>query len=193
MVNDGLVNDRGLHSRYARMWLLRRFGEDGLRRVLVRLSPQAKRMMENPVPHAWYPSTLNGEVYQAIESEFSEHHPDVLLSLGRFIAQRSISGFLNFLVRLSSVKTIIKRIEAIWHRYHDGGKAEARITKQQGKHKEGLLIIRGYDAGPQWCQTITGFTEAMINSTGARNVKVEKKDCIHQGNDTCSWYISFEE
>jgi len=185
------TKDRGVTPRYIRMWIVERFGQEGLARVLARLSPDAKDMLTKPVPHEWYSVELSRELYEALDAEFTPRNPDALPAVGRFVARRSVKGFLRYLVRLVSVEKIIERISAIWHRYHDGGKIEAgEISEREGR-KQGLLTVTDYDAGKEWCTIMAGYIEGMVVSAGARDVTVEKKACIHRGDEVCSWLVSW--
>lgn len=178
--------------RYIHLWLLDRFGEDGLKRVLARLSPGAKAVLEKPVPHEWYPVALSREIYEKVEAEFIKENPDTFISLGSFIAEHSVKGFLMYMIRLISVETAITRLQAIWNRYHKGGTAKANVTRTEGKKKEGLLTVENYDAGEQWCKMMDGYTRTFLESIGAKNVSCKKRFCIHHGDDVCSWEVSWE-
>lgn len=185
--------DRGVLPRYIRLWLVSRFGESGLGRVLDRLGIKARLILSKPVPHEWYPVEFIREIYEAVEAEFDSEHPDIWTSLGSFIAEHSVSGFLKYMVRLVSVETITTRVQAIWNRYHSSGTAESRILGQEGKRKRGIFTVKGYDAGPLWCRLMDSYVATLIGSTGAKNVKVEAETCIHKGDDSCSWMMSWEE
>jgi len=188
-----VTKDRGIIPRYVRLWLKERFGEEGLERVLERLDPAARAMLAKPVPHAWYPVELTRELYAAIDAEFGARDPDALPDLGRFVARRSVKGFLQYLVRFLSVDQLIQRIGAAWRRYHNGGGITVHALDNDQGRRRGLAEIKGYDAGPAGCVIMQGFIETLISSAGARNVEVVKKGCIHKGDEVCSWLISYEE
>ncbi|MBD3286643.1 hypothetical protein GF359_08645 [candidate division WOR-3 bacterium] len=187
------ARDRGIFPRYTRLWLLERFGREGLNRVLNRISPQARAMLEKPVPQNWYPAEYMAEIYEAIEAEPESGGQKLLHDLGAFMAKRSMSGFLKYMVRLASVKQVINRLERIWLRYHDRGNAKGSITGKKGERYLGILSIEGYDAGPLWCKLMEGFIKAFLTQTGVRRVKTVEKTCLHKGDESCSWEISWKE
>jgi hypothetical protein len=191
-MDSSKVRDRGIMPRYVRLWLLERFGEEGITRVLARLAPEAAEMFSHPVPHEWYPVSLMKELLGAVDAEFSTAHPDALRSLGSFVADHSVRGFLKYLARLVSMQKALARVGLIWRRYHDGGSVETSILKKDDARVEGILTIKDYDAGPVWCKLMDAYLETFAASTGAKNVKVEKKDCIHKGDADCSWHISWD-
>ena len=150
-------------------------------------------MLQKPVPHDWYPVELSKEIYEAVEEEFASQNPNVLHNLGSFMAKRSMAGFLKYLVRLASVEQIINRIERIWSRYHNSGSTQASVLGKEGDRFYGILSVKDYDAGPLWCKLMEGFVATFLTQTGVRRVRTEKKECIHKGDDICSWIVSWEE
>jgi hypothetical protein len=192
-MKDSQPHDRGIILHDVRLWLRERFGEDAITRVIARLSQKAKAAFSEPVVHKWYPVELTKEVYEAIDAEFSAQYPDTLASLGKSIAQRGVKSFLKYLVRLVSVKTIIGRGGSIWQRYHNSGSIKATILEEEGVNKRGIVTITDYNAGPVWCKLMNGYIETLVASTGARNIAVEKKNCIHKGDKVCSWQVNWEE
>ncbi|NLI97402.1 hypothetical protein GX441_01935 [bacterium] len=185
--------DRGVIPRYVRMWIVEFYGQDGLEKVLSKLSHEAGRMLRAPVPHGWYPVNLMREAYYAVDSELARKNPEVLYSLGRFIADQSVQGFLQYLVRLISTEKIVARLDAIWKRYHEGGKAEAQIFASKGAAKSGTFSVSGYDAGKGFCLMLTGFIEEFIRLAGARDIEIKKRSCIHNGDEKCLWSINWNE
>jgi hypothetical protein len=187
------AQDRGIFPRYTRLWLRERLGQEGLDRVMNKISPQARAMLEKPVPQNWYPTEYMTEIYEAIEAEPESGKKGLLSDLGAFMAKRSMSGFLKYMVRLASVEQVINRLERIWLRYHDRGSAEGSILGKKGERYHGILSIMEYNAGPLWCKLMEGFAKTFLTQTGVRKVETVKKTCIHKGDDYCSWEISWEE
>jgi len=187
------AKDRGITFRHTLKWIEECYGSEGQKRVFSRFDNDVKRLIEKPIPHAWYPVEYSRQMFAAINIEFCRKDPDLLLELGRYVAQSGINGFLKYLVRLVSVEKIIERASSIWHRYHNSGSIKiAEVSKTQDQ-KKALVVVSDYDAGQVWCRIMTGYIERMVSSTGAKNVTVEKKDCIHNGNETCSWLVRWKD
>lgn len=160
---------------------------------MARLRPEAAAVLAHPVPHEWYPVDYLRAMYEAVESEFGTNHPEVMMSLGAFMAEASVTGFLKYMVRLISVETAINRLNAIWGRYHNDGTAKGRIISVEGNKKKGILTVEDYDGGELWCKLMDGFIRVFVAATGAKNVDSEKQTCIHKGEKNCSWLVSWEE
>ncbi len=192
-MGEKAANDRGVLPRYIRMWVIATYGTDGFEKFKAALSPEAARMITQPVPHEWYNVKLMHEVYASINNLFGKDDKDVLFSLGLFVADHSVQGFLQYLVHLVSAKNVIPRIGAIWRRYHDTGTAEGKVTSEKGGEKEGTLTIKGYDAGQEFCELMRGYIYGFMKLTGAEQIEVKKENCIHKSGEVCSWNISWLE
>ncbi|NLI97401.1 hypothetical protein GX441_01930 [bacterium] len=186
-------NDRGVHARYVHAWVKENFGAEGVQKVSSRLSSLASQMFTKPVPHGWYPTKLLKEVFEAVDKEFSPEYPDALRDVGKAIAERSISGFLQYFVKLISVKTAISRSDAIWKRYHDAGRIEIKMLSEEKGFYKAAFIVRDFDAGASWCSAHKGYLEGFLPYTNAKNVTVTKDKCIHKGDEYCSWIATWEE
>ncbi len=186
-------HDRGVIAYDIRLWISEQYGEASLAKVLDRLGPEAKLMLSSPLSNEWYPVELVREVYDVIDEIFTPGDPDALVSLGRLMAKHGIRGIIKLLVSLISVKTVIWRIDTLWNYFHKGGSVEVPIVREEGRHREGLLVVKDYDAGPGWCRLMIGYIETLIAATGAKNVAAQIQSCIHKGDEDCSWLVNWDE
>jgi predicted hydrocarbon binding protein len=192
-MEDISTHMRGVNSILLRKWLLQRFGEETLDKINAKISPEACKMLKNPVPNEWYPSSLTKEIYEIIDDELSPEYPDALRDFGRFSAEQSIRGFLRFLTRFLTVPQLFKRAQAFWKSYNKGGSIETGAVTEEGGRKRSTVIIRGSGVGAPGCKVLEGFIEVLMAQTGAHNIEVEKKTCIHKGDKVCSWEVSWED
>lgn len=187
------AKDRGILAFDVGLWLRDKFSRDVKQRIIQRLSPPAKLMLVRPVLNQWYPVVLLRELYQAVDAELTPEHHQALESLGRFMALHGTQGIPEFLKRLVPMKTLMRQTQTIWRHYHNTGTAKAYMIGSKEGHSEGKLIIMDYDVGPTWGKIMKGYLEGLIEATGARQVKVTKEKCIHQGDRFCSWFASWKE
>jgi predicted hydrocarbon binding protein len=187
------VRDRGIIAYDIVLWLKEKYGKEMLDKVIQRLSLEAAKMLSDPKTGDWYPVELMREVYDVLDEMFSKKEPRALESLGRFMADHGLRGFMRLAVSIMSVKTIVWRIGTLWSYYHEGGRADVPVIKDEGAHKEGVMTISGYDAGQGWCKLMGGYISFVVEATGAKDIKVEKKACISKGDPFCSWLVSWQE
>lgn len=189
-----MTYDRGSTAVLTRDWLKERFGEEGLEKVAGKLSAEARDMLVNTHSNEWYPTPLIKEIYKAISGEYAGKNPDIMYDCGRYCAEKSATGILRFLMKNISIENLFKRTKSFWKHFNKGGGAEAVKLEEEGAVKKIKFILYEYDAGVPGCQTMHGFIEgiAKMSDSKAKDVRVEKKECLHKEDGYCSWEISWE-
>lgn len=200
MENEGFF-EKGVAANLFRKFLLKEFGEEGERgkegedivcRIESRLGPQAREMFSKPDVNAWYPVELMKELYECVDKELSARDPQILLKMGRHVADESARGFLRYLARLASVRVLISRMKAFWKHYHKGGGVEAEIVRDEHGSKQGIVRVYGYPVAKPGGIAMQGFIEAIVKLAGARNLTITPLQDFANSEDTFSWTLSWE-
>lgn len=192
-MEDITTHMRGTNAVFLKKWLSDRYGEETLAQILAVIGPLAREMLESPDPNKWYATSLTKEVYEVLDNKLSPENPDALVDFGRFSAELSIKGFLRYLTRLLTVQQLFKRAKAFWKSYNRGGSIETdTITEEAGRKKTTVYVRGTSDIGPPGCKVLQGYIEVLISRTGVHDIVVDKKSCIHKGDKTCSWEVSWE-
>jgi len=174
------------------MWLKERFGDNGINRMASRLSPDARKVFDDPKPNIWYPSAITKEFYTVVKKEFGKEHPDVLLDFARFNVEKDISGPLRFLMRLITIENLIKRAGAFWKHYNRGSTFEISPAQTGETRKAISFRILNYNLGEEGCTVVGEYMRVLASKTDGKNIKIEKKTCISKGDDFCSWEASWD-
>ena len=192
-MKDVATHDRGVTPVFVKSWLEERHQRSDIEKIHKKLSPEAYNMITSPVGSTWYPLELIREIFNAIFDVLGEKDPRVLADYGYYAAERSITVFLRFLMKLIDTDKMVKRIGAFWKFYHNGGKMTAGELIQKSGHKERIISCYGYDAGEPFCLVFEGYARALTERAGGKNVLITKKNCIYKGDDCCSWLVSWTE
>ncbi|MBN2378735.1 hypothetical protein JXM67_02900 [candidate division WOR-3 bacterium] len=191
-MEDVTTHMRGMNSVFLKKWISERYGEDTLNQISAKVSSLAREMLESPNPNKWYATSLTKEIYEVLDRKLSPNNPDALVDFGRFSAELSIKGFLRYLTRLLTVQQLFKRAKAFWKSYNKGGSIETDpITEEEGRKKTTVYVRGTSGVGPQGCKVLEGYIEVLISRTGVNDIVIEKKTCIHKGDKTCSWRVSW--
>jgi predicted hydrocarbon binding protein len=187
-----VTHERGINGVLIKNWLKERFGTQGLDAINHKLSPKASGMLQDPVMSDWYPAELVAEIFKAIEYEYKDRYPDILVEYGRYAADKSVKGFLRYLARLITIETLTKRMMAFWKQYHKGGSISAGEFAEAPGRKMTVVTVEGFEFGPPGCEVIQGYLEALIPFANVKDVKVKEKTCIYKGDLQCSWEVSWD-
>lgn len=197
MDNEGFF-EKGVAANLFRKFLLKEFREEDeeeggvVSRIASKLGPQAREMFSKPDVNVWYPVSLMRELYECVDKELSSRDPQILLKMGRHVADESARGFLRYLARLASVPVLISRMKAFWKHYHKGGGVEAEIVRDEHGSKQGIVRVYGYPVAKPGGMAMQGFIEAIVKLAGARNLTITPQEDFANSEDTFSWTLSWE-
>lgn len=174
-------------------WLIEKFGEEAVSEILSKLGDETRDMFEFPDNGKWYSQRLIRELYEAIDSQFSKGDPDFFRDFGRYDADTSTKGPLRFLLRMSSGKQLLKRSKAFMKHYFKGTTLDIEDYVEEEGHCEVILVLNDFDEGRPGCRIMEGYYQTVFTKAGCKNMVVEKKTCIHEGDNRCAWRLSWDE
>ena len=159
------------------------FGEDGLGKVLARLSPEERERLEGSVlPSAWYPVSFLLDLMRATKAEFGASMPDLYARMGRSSADYSLTTVYSMVFKVSSPQWIISRASAVFSSYYDSGKMS---VSENGKGSAVLEIADFAEPAPEFCERIRAWCGRVLEHCGAKAVRVEHTQCRCRGDATC--------
>ncbi|NLI97396.1 hypothetical protein GX441_01905 [bacterium] len=191
-MEDVVTHEKGVELFEIKAWLDKRYTPSDMEKISAKLSPEARNILLAPVGNEWYPIELVREIYNTIHEVLKDKDPRALVDYGRFSAEESTSGLLKFLMKFIDMDAVIKRMKAFWKHYHKGGKITSSELLEEKGRKKRIISFHGYDAGEPACLAPEGYLAVIGQRAGGKNVKVVKRECIHKGDDMCSWEVSWE-
>lgn len=166
--------------RSHQQWIRDKHGEDGLRRVQERLTPDAKKALSGTIlATTWFPFAYLIEMDRAIAAEFG----DVLRDLGRYSATINLSTTYRLLDRKANHEFF--RNSALLHaQFQDFGK----VTYEQTGESSGKMIHTNYACwSPVFCASGLGYYEGCIESHGGKSPQVVETECQCYGDRSCTY------
>ncbi len=85
-------------------------------------------------------------------------------------------------------------MKPFWEHYFKGGSIEAGPITEEGGRKKTVITLHGRRLiGPFGCLNTQRYIVARVTETDVRNVKIKDNTCITDGDELCSWLVSWEE
>jgi len=166
-------------------FLRENFGEDGVRKIVGRLTPEEQERMGEPIlPSAWLPLSLMVHVMRATHAEFGNKIPDIYRQMGRASADYSLTTTYSMIFKVTSTQWIVSRSAAIFQTYYDTGKM---AVSENAKGYALLEITDFSEPYPELCERIAGWCERILEHCGAKWVKVEHSRCRCRGDACCAF------
>ena len=158
-------------------------GEDGVKRVIARLSPDEQKAISQLLTGGWYPFALNEHLDAAVAAEMGIGDR-VFVLMGEKSADQNLAGAHRALVCEGDPHGLLRRAPQIYQMYYDSGR---RTYESLGEKK---VVIRTYDAPPTSkndCLTVVGWHKRAIEMCGGKNARVVETKCRASGGDICEY------
>ena len=158
-------------------------GEEGVQRVLARLSESDRAACSPILTGGWYPFALNQRLDEAIAAEMGMGE-DVFLVIGEKSALHNLNGAHKAMLSVGDPHGLLKRTPQIYQMYYDTGR---RTYERVADNK---AVLRTYDA-PTYsqhdCLTVAGWHRKAIEMCGAKNARVDETKCRAKGAEFCEY------
>jgi uncharacterized protein (TIGR02265 family) len=163
-------------------------GEEGVQRVLARLSEADRKTCSPILAGAWYPFELNQRLDEAIAAEMGIGE-NVFLVIGEKSAAHNLNGPHRAMLSPGDPHGLLRRTPQIYQMYYDVGR---RTYERAGDKK---AILRTYDAqtfSRHDCLTVIGWHRKAIEMCGASNARVTETKCRAKGAEFCEYVCEWE-
>jgi uncharacterized protein (TIGR02265 family) len=175
------VKGGGLLSRFA--FVRDQLGEEGLQRVMARLSETDRAECKSIHTGGWYSFDLNDRIDTAIAAEVGMGD-DVFLLMGEKSAIQNLTGAHRAMVSEGDPHGLLRRTPQIYQMYYDTGRRTYEHTGER------TAVLRTYDA-PTFsrhdCLTIVGWHRKAIEMCGGRKPRVVETKCRARGAEICEY------
>ena len=158
-------------------------GEEGVQKVLGRLSENDRAVCAHILTGGWYPFELNERLDQAVAAEMGMGE-NVFVLMGEKSAIQNLTGPHKAMLSPGDPHGLLRRTPQIYQMYYDAGR---RTYEPAGEKK---AILRTYDAptfSKHDCLTIVGWHRKAIEMCGGTNVRVMETRCRAKGADHCEY------
>jgi len=158
-------------------------GEEGVQKVLGRLTDDDRHACAHLLTGGWYPFALNERLDEAVAAEMGMGE-NVFLLMGEKSAIQNLGGPHKALLSPGDPHGMLRRTPQIYQMYYDVGR---RSYDPAGEKK---AILRTYDA-PTYshhdCLTVIGWHRKAIELCGGQHVRVTETQCRAKGAQHCEY------
>ncbi|MFZ2492117.1 MAG: DUF2378 family protein [Thermoanaerobaculia bacterium] len=158
-------------------------GEDGVRRVLERLSAEDRQTCSQVLTGGWYASGLGERLDEAVAAEMGMGE-QVFLLMGEKSAEQNLTGPHRALLSAGDPHGLLRRAPQIYQMYYDTGR---RTYERLGDHK---AVVRTHDAATfskHDCLTVVGWHRKAIAMCDGANPRVHETKCRAAGDEVCEY------
>jgi uncharacterized protein (TIGR02265 family) len=160
-----------------------RSGEEGVRRVLERLTAEDRQTCSQVHTGGWYPFEVGERLDEAVAAEMGMGEK-VFVMMGEKSAEQNLTGPHRAMLSPGDPHGLLKRAPQIYQMYYDKGR---RTYERLGDRK---AVLRTYDAptfSKHDCLTVVGWHRKAIAMCGGVDPRVLETKCRAKGDDVCEY------
>ena len=184
------IKIKGLSMVHMHRFLVERFGEDGLARVLAALPPERAQVLRSPSPSAWYELRDHALIEAQVMEVLYGGDLSKAKEFARYDAALQIGNVFKFVLRVLDPGFLIKKSGSLWSQSFSGGRCEVESTGPASC----LMKLSGYDQVHEvMCHDWQGTVEGMLQVSGVRESIVTHPECRFHGAQRCVYDIRWKK
>ncbi len=177
---------KGSALRSSVAFLQDRLGAEGFRRVLEKMDPGDRSILENPILQSnWYEFSLMLRLMEAATPLLP--HPgarSLPWELGRFSAEHGLTTLYRVFFKVADPGFIIRKASQVFSNYYDTGTMEMVSLE----NKVAVLRLTGFDQpGTVFCERLQGWMERTLEMSGAKTIVMSHPKCLARGDAFCEF------
>jgi len=183
---------RGLAIKELKRFVVDNYGEEGFKKLLEVLSPEAQNIINHPIMDAaTYPIDILLEVNRKICEVFGNGDPEFARKMGNYGASMSLKGPFKIIFKLADIKWVIKRGPMIYsHYFPEMGRLEV-IEINEETNTATIAIKDPPFKDIYYERAIAGWMEKVGRSFGEKNFKVEIIKSPTHGSRNIEFLVSW--
>ena len=184
--DPNLSRVKGVMFGARKQFLLDTAGEEGLARVIARLSPRTAGYVKTPLASSWCEFESLIELDRAIHDELKSKHPNVLALIGAASAELGIGKVYKSLDSSELVK-FFESMALFHNQFQNFGRVTWEKTPNGGR-----MVHSDYPCySPIYCASATGFFMEAILRHGGTDPNVSETRCQTHGDGSCTFEMSW--
>lgn len=169
--------------------ILRRSGEDALKKILGQLDDEARAVLQGEIfPSSWYPLDVFTRFLELEIKVLAAGNEEMVTRGSEAVIERQLRGIYKAFVKLGSPEFVIKRIAAVHATYFEGVPIEVSMPA----HRSAIVRYRGFQKHHRIMGfAILGFFRKALEISGAKNVALKFTVPIEQGGEFAELSITW--
>jgi predicted hydrocarbon binding protein len=180
---------KGLAVQARLDYLAKRFGADGLQRVIVALPRAHREAIERGILISdWYPLELSDGLLGTAERVLGTGDGSICYEIGRASGRKGLTtvhrGFTENSAALEIAEKMARTTSLLWKTHYDSGAFETHAVDDCAIQSE----LNGIQVRTPWmCHVLRGYLTSHIEVLGGNQVVVTHTSCAARNQERCIW------
>lgn len=178
-----MTNVKGSNIRQAHSFVVERGGEDTWRKLLSRLPPADREIVQGAIHMGWYELTLQHRVFSALDELLSMPAGSAIADFAVQVAEHDLTQMHRLFLRLAHPAYVLEKAGEYWARFYDAG----TWTIERGERSARGELSGIDEVHPIFCKFLMAYITRMFQLVGAKSVKCAHTRCACRGAPACAF------
>jgi hypothetical protein len=173
-----------------RTWYVKHhFGQNALDTFLEALTPEGRAtLLKPPLTFAWYPFGVMMDMDRVLIEGVMKGDLTRMHHFGEEIAKHDLPLLYKVLFKVGSPGFVVKRLNVAARAYLKDSTVEVEMTGPMAAR----VTLGGRRLPYYFCRWgCSGWFTAAVDLSGGRDIHCEHPACVHHGDPTCQWQVSW--
>ena len=188
-----MIKIKALNLRSSKEFITKKFGEDGLKKVIDSLSEEDRKIVTTVLPSSWIPQDTWIHFYEVVVKELNAGDESIVKEAGSYTANKELSSIHRLFLKLGNPENIAKKVPVLMETYFyaDEHKMEATATKlDENKY---LITAGKFEPHQRLIEiAILGWLENAFRLSGAKNLRFEMTKSLTQGDGSIEYIVNWQ-
>jgi len=183
-----MATTKGIGFINVRSFVTERHGAPAWKAIVDSFAPADRAVLSSIVPGGWYELELYARLIRAADQHLGRGNLTLVYALGRYEAERDLTGVYQWFLKLFGPSTAIDQIGKFWQRFHDTG--EWSIVRRG--ERDFLAQLAGWGvADAALCRELLGYLGRALELLGGRDVTFDHPRCRVNGDPACEFQLAW--
>lgn len=183
-----MATTKGLGFINVRSFVVERYGATAWKELVDSFPPAERAILGAIVSIGWYDLELYARLIRTIDERLGRGNLKVCYALGRYEAERDLTGAHQWFLKLFGPTTAIEQMGKYWRRFHDTGAWE---TERRGD-REVFARLTGWGVvDAALCRELLGYVGRALELLGGREITLEHPRCRVEGHPLCELHLTW--
>ncbi len=179
-----MAQTKGVGFTNVQSFVRERHGDAAWREVTSGLTTEDQEVLRGVIAMGWYDLDLFARLLGAVDRVCGGGDGSVIDALGRFEAERDITRFQQWILRLFHPSFAIAQMGRYWGKFHDSGS----WTVVKNGERELIATLEGWGiVDERSCREVNAYLGRTLELISRNAVRIEHPRCRCRGDALCEF------
>ncbi|MCP4649819.1 MAG: hypothetical protein GY853_07060 [PVC group bacterium] len=189
-----MVKMKAVNLQSSKEFVLHKFGEDALRKVIDALQEEDKVIIDRPriVVTEWIPLDTWIHFFEGIVRELNHGDESIMLDAGRHNAEKELNSIYRVFLKAANPESIVKYCPIFLKLYFNSDENNIEMSTTKVAENKYVFLIKNFETRHRLLELgVQGWLQRAFELSRAKNLNVELTKSLGQRNRCFEYTVSW--